>query len=400
MTTLPTEALLGISFGLLVGVVGAVVVGVVGYVGTAYLDRSVPRALAVAIALLLAAPGAIALGALEPTPAHAPRALLGSFVVILLALYGNSRGQWLGESLPRDVALPTVRERTLSTDAAGSIDGTGHVTVQTSGEIRDVDGYPPLSPPVKQALRESSWQFPADLPIPELATRLEDRVRSHHDLAVVSASVDARGRATLAAAPRTAGVAARVPDGYRAVTVSSLVPSGLAPGDDVVVHTKSDAVAGSVLGVGAATSADGAGSAPPGADRVDDADPRAPVTVSVPTEEAAALMGPTPGRVVAVPRGVPQDFEAVSLLDRADATVRKILLTAEVRDAIESEDGAVDVLAVQSSAGDATTLDPGWTIAPSDDDVAAADVGFVAGATPVLDRLARRTGAAPSEVAP
>jgi len=63
----------------------------------------------------------------------------------------------------------------------------------------------------------------------------------------VTVRIDEQARATVAAAPPTGALSKRVPVGKRAVSVSALVPTGIARGDVVRVVTPDLDIEGAVL---------------------------------------------------------------------------------------------------------------------------------------------------------
>jgi len=85
--------------------------------------------------------------------------------------------------------------------------------------------------------------------VPELETRLEDWLRTTHDLAAIDVAIDGRGRATITAAPPINDLATDVPSGWRAVSVQTLVPAGIGSGDEVLVSTATTTIRGVVLRV-------------------------------------------------------------------------------------------------------------------------------------------------------
>lgn len=402
MASLPVEALLGISFGLLVGIVPAFLVGVLAYLRASYEGVGLSRGLAVALGLALTVANAALSGVVEPVPQHAPRILLATFVAVILSLYANSQAEWLATSLPRDAEQPTVRGRTLSGEAVDAIDGTGHVSIAATGGVRDVDGYPRLPPALRTELEEGRWRLPADLPLSELETRLADRLRTEYDLARVSVSIDARGRATVAAAPPSGGVAPRTPAGHRAVSVGALVPTGLSAGDEVLLDTPDGSVSGVVLSVGAGAADDGAdvagtsvdadataagteaGLAPDG-DATDGGAGR--VTVAVPTEAAGSVLSAPAPRVLATSSGTRHDFEAFSVLERAGVAIREVLLEEDLVERVGDGSADLHVLAVEPPATSGDDRGEEWEFAPEEDALPVGGTGFVAGPDAILGNL-------------
>lgn len=345
MFELTTAILVAVAFGVLLGVGPAVAVfGLTA--GFEAVDRPVPRTTAVIVALGLAAANGYAVGLpLRPTGIADTARLLpvtaGAFVVAALGLYAHSQAETVAADLPIEAARHSRRERGLSAAALESVDAAGRVAIAAGGAVRDIDGHPPLDPGLRRMLESESWRLPADLPLSELESRLEARLRTSYDLATVSASIDERGRATIAAAPPANGVSSRVPEGWRAVTVRAVVPTGLAAGDRVVARPGADAVQGRVLSVGSRPHAGLSRSDVRATSSEPDRGRFERVTVAVPTADAEPLLGADRVRVVAVPgsddAGADPDATACSLLERADRSIRSVPI-GELRSRLASGD--------------------------------------------------------------
>ena len=400
MVALPIEVLRGISFGVLIGIVLALVIGLVGFTLNYYAGRSLPGSAVVAAVLVGAAIDGYLVGVLDTSLTQVPRVIVATLVVVMLGLYANSLGQRIATALPRDTDRTTRRQRTLSGEAADAVDGTGQVTIRSTGEVGDVDGYPSLAPGTRRAIADGAWRLPADLPLDELETRLERRLATEYDLAAVSVSLDGQGLATVSAAPSAQGVASRVPEGSRAVSVQALLPTGLTRGETVTVTTAAGTATGTVLGLEAGVPDGGDGRIDP-----DGEDPRLDgtvgglgrVTVAVPTVDAGALLDAADGRVIVEPGDTNPAFEAVSLLDRADVRVRKVALDEETRAVVAEADRAW-LLAARAADADDTDRE-GWRFRPDEEYLATADEAFVVGDRDLLERVADRPDPAAREVA-
>jgi hypothetical protein len=238
MASLPVEVLYGIYLGVLTGIVPALVAGAPGFVFKYFTSVTVPGFGVVVLGVAVAGinGGLIALN--DPTlrrNASATVVIVAIVVVLMLTFYAHAKGDEMGASFPRRVSFKSIRDRTLSTDVDELVGSRGEVRVEVTGEVEDIEGYPPVPEEVRTGIREDDWRLPADLPISELESRLAERLRTEFDLAEVSVEIDERGRATVAAAPPLSGRSKRVPSGRRAVSVQTLVPSGLARGDEVYV---------------------------------------------------------------------------------------------------------------------------------------------------------------------
>lgn len=415
MASLPVEFLFGIYLGLLTGIVPAFVSGTLGFAFKYLTGVTLPGLGVVVLAVAIAGINGGLMGLLDPAVASSPRVVTAAVVVMMLSLYAHSQGDKLGVALPKRFSLRRLRERTLSADV---LDVFGGVTVTVTGAVGDVEGYPPLPADLRAQLAASTWSFPGDLPLSELEARLAERLRTEFDLAEVSVQVDSRGRASVSAAPPMGGLSRKVPKGKRAVSVSALLPTGVARGDEVVATTADASVRATVLsarttdddpptprsptsGPGEDVATDGgtdAAVAPPtavAAPTTSGGEGR--VTLAVDRGAASALLRADRARVRVCSRGTHREFEAVSLLRRAGNRFRRVTVraggaldgttigAASVRDAY-----GVAVLAVRSSSGDSKS--PGsagesrWRFSP-DGDVAlsAGDELFVVGRPNALD---------------
>ncbi|NUB90473.1 hypothetical protein HTZ84_15635 [Haloterrigena sp. SYSU A558-1] len=372
MDTVAYESVIGVAYGLLIAVVTASLVAAVA-LGLGYVRRRrLPRAASVPIAIALAGGIGYAIGVfdVDPLSEQAVRIATALFAVGVIAAYADSLGWRLATELPRKTTLPVERGRTLSGDAIDAVDAMGQVTIRASGDVRAFDGYPPLDPDLRAALEGGAWRLPADLPLAALETRLEDRLETTFDLEAASVAVDGRGRASIAAAPPTNGVAKRVPDGWRAVSVRTLLPTGLAPGDDVLAMTEATTVAGTVLGTSvrddvvadggraapdatATPAADGDGTG--GATRSSATVARGGegrVTVAVPTTDAEALLEAERARIAVVSGETTREFDAVSLLERDGTAIRKVWWSEPILAVIDDDAVDLEVFAVRRAERD------------------------------------------------
>ncbi|MFU8866680.1 potassium transporter TrkA [Natronococcus sp.] len=402
---LPVEVLLGLYLGLLTGIVPAFVSGALGFLVRYVTGVSLPGFGVLVLALSIASVQGGLLGLVEPTIAQSPRLLVAVLVVLMLALYAHNQGDKLGAELPKRLSLTQLRQRTLSADVIEFVGTAGRVTIRPTGEIRDVEGYPPLPSSLRTTIKESSWRLPADLPLSELEVRLEERLRTEHDLADVAVSLDERARASITAAPPAGGLSRRVPDGQRAVSVAALVPTGLARGDEVTVRSDARSIAGTVLSVRTdrdderetderGTDSDRDEAEPAGED---EAEPAAVgsgttsasaggtgrVTVAVDETDVRALLEAETPRLVVGSRGTNRDFTAFTLLKRAGYAVRRLVAPVELP---ESSD--VRVLAVRSQGRGSDDRGQRWRFAPDvDRSLEPGEEAFVAGPEPAVSAL-------------
>jgi len=339
MAALPVEILLGVYLGLLTGIIPALLSGSLGFLFKYFTGVTLPGLGVVVLAVAFAGISGGLLGLIDPTVSRSPRLTAALIVVMMLSLYGHSQGDKLGATLPRRFSLRKLQRRTLSADAVDFVGGIGEVTVEPSGPITDLEGYPPLPADLRETLQSGSWRLPADLPLSELETRLADRLRTEYDLADVTVEIDARGTARIAAAPPTSSLSRRIPYGHRAVSVSALVPTGLARGDRVRVLTDEGSVEGTLISARSDPKraspavesgdpvADGGTAAPTapattGAPTTDGGEGR--VTVAVPRADSDLLLRADRGRIVVCSRGTRREYELLSLLRRAGKRIRRV----------------------------------------------------------------------------
>ncbi|ELZ13013.1 hypothetical protein C478_08838 [Natrinema thermotolerans DSM 11552] len=338
MIEITTELVVGIAFGFVVGVGPAIVVGALAVV-TDCRDRELPLPAAVGLGVFLAGCNGYFVGLLEGgvSRAQVPRFGAAALVIALLSASAASQGERIAAELPIGADRPTIRKRSLSAAAIDAVDAMGQVRIQTTGGVRDIDGYPPLSPDMRTAIEADAWRLPAGLPLSALETRLATRLRTEYDLTAVSVSIDGRGRATVAAAPPTDGVAAAVPDGWRAVSVSAPFPPGLVPGTTVEVVTRDASTTGTVLSVD--------GCARPGRETGadDSTDEDETVTVAVPAPDATPLLAADHVRIAVPATGHDPEREALARLERADYAVRHVS-GGTIASALEASKGETDDL--------------------------------------------------------
>ncbi|NUB90704.1 potassium transporter TrkA [Haloterrigena sp. SYSU A121-1] len=407
--SLPVEILLGIYLGLLTGIVPAFVAGSLGFLVRYFTGVTLPGFGVVVLALSIASVQGGLLGLIEPTIAQSPRLLVAVLVVLMLALYAHNQGDKLGAELPRRLSLTSIRQRTLSTDVVELVGTVGRVTVRPTGEIHDMEGYPPLSPDLRRSLKTDSWRLPADLPLSELESRLEERLRTDHDLADVTVTIDERARATITAAPPSGGLSKRIPDGRRAVSIATLVPTGLARGDEVSIRAGDRTVSGTVLSARTeidderATAADEPPAddetpVPDGGDAAADAVP-APkpsaasaggvgrVTVAVARRDVKALLEAETPKLVVRSRGTSREFEAFALVRRAGHAIRRLTVGSSA-DADARDAANVTVLAARRQGSETGGRRSGWVFAPGiERSLEPGDEVFVAGPEAATDEF-------------
>lgn len=389
--TLHVDVLIGVTFGVLVGLLPALVVAAATVVLARYTEYGVGTIAAVAVALPLAGANAYVLGLAsgEPTAA-APRLAVASVVAVALALYANSQGAALADRLPTDRSAATRSDRTLSAAALDDVDGSGELCLSVTGAVEDVDGYPPLGPDLRARIEADSWRLPADLPLSALESRLTARLETEYDLSTASVSVDDRGRISVAAAPPARDLAERLPEDRRAVSVDALLPAGLARGDRVAVSVDGESLAGTVVSASARAGVESdPGGAVAGSDDAETGTAAATgdggtvggagrVTISMPTADARRVLAADGGEVTVRPRETNPAFEAFSHLRRAGKEIRRVVLTDGSRDRIADAAEELEIVGVRrDESGD----DPSgkWRFGPDERDFDDGRAAFVVG---------------------
>lgn len=400
MAPLPVEVLLGIYLGVLTGILPALVAWGMGFLFKYLTGVTIPGFGVVVMALALAGVngGLLALTDESITQGTTgPVIVTAIIVVLMLSLYAHAKGDAMGAAFPKRISLQALRERTLSADVIEFVGGHGQATVTVVGEVADMEGYPPLTPEIRQGIKDGQWRFPAELSIGELETRFSERLRTEFELTDVSVSLDERARASVAAAPPLSGLSKRVPVAHRAVSVETLVPTGVARGDLVQVTTSEGMVEGTLVSARSSGSTtpkpatpestvDNSIPSPPAAATTKGGDGR--MTVAVPRSEVATLLSTERARVTVRSRGVHREYELVSLLRRAGKRFRKLTIDAEsplvgttLGGVSLREEYGVAVLAVRRASG--------WTIAPrGSNEFAAGDELAVVGSRDALLGLA------------
>ena len=334
MASLPIEVLLGLYLGLLTGIVPALVSGVLGFVFKYVTGVTIPAVGVLVLALAIAGANGGLMALYDPAIlGSGERFIVAVLVVMMLSLYAHSQGDKLGASVPKRLNLRRLTERTLNTDVVELVGGHGQVRVTVAGEVGDIEGYPALPATLRATIREGEWTFPADIPLVELETRVADRLRSEFDLADVSVRLDEDARATVSAAPPVGALSKRIPLGKRAVSVTTLLPTGLAAGDEVAVTADGRTVEGTVLSAQTRGTTDAPETATDGGTEAAAPPVTTPVTTGgegrltlvVSRADAEFLLGAsTVDRLVVESRGVRQEFELVSLLRRGGRRFRKL----------------------------------------------------------------------------
>jgi len=422
-SSLPVQALLGLYLGALTAVVPALVAWTLGFTFKYVTGVTIPGFGVLVLGVAIAGVQGGLLGLLDAQILGSPTALVSALVVMMVTLYAHAQGDRMGAEFPRRITLRTLRDRGLSADVVERVGQFGQVRVRATGDVGDVEGYPPLPDALRATVRDGEWTFPADLPLSELESRLEERLRTDHDLAAVAASIDDRGRATISAAPPVGALSRRVPTGQRAVSVEALVPTGVARGDEATVQTADEAVTGTVL----SARTDGGGASPAASAAPADADdaeesadrptpsaataPRTTggegrVTLGVRARDAPTLLAAERAAVRVHARGTQAEFELLALFRRDGKRLRQIRVgragsldgmrpAADLGRAGETALGGTDDPTPEGT--DETPIDvavlairrgESWTFAPrGETGIEAGDELYAVGSPSALDRF-------------
>lgn len=409
MASLPLEILYGLYLGVLTGVVPALIAWVLGFGFKYFTGITIPGLGVVGLGVMIAGLNGGLLALADPSltgSANQLRLTVALLVVLMGTLYAHGQGDKMGASLPKRLSLRELTKRTLSTDVIERVGGRGQVEVSVVGDVGDIEGYPPLPAATRSAIRAERWTFPADLPLVELEDRLAATLRTDYDLLEVSATIDERGRATVAAAPPTSGLSKRLAPGERAVSVEALVPTGAAAGDEVTVVADGERYDARLLGVVETDQESIHGGKEPGESTVGgpkpdggDDTPATPATVSTPTAvggaaratlaadraTATALLAADAIRLAIRSRGVRREFELVGLLRRTGKRFRRVAVDDDspLADTTLGEAALRDVHGVAVLA---IRHDRSWTIGPrGSQQIAPDDELIVVGSTANLD---------------
>lgn len=347
MVSIPvSEVLVGIYVGLLAGIFPAFVAFSIGFGFKYFTDITVPGLGVVVLGGALAGISGGLMGLVDPQLTESWTGVSAILVVLMASLWAHSQGDKLGAATPRRLTLASLGMNQLSADIVDRVDSYGQVRIRSAGEVENFEGFPPLSDELRAEIGARSWRFPGKLPVSELESRLADRLERDHDLSVVEVEITDGGEARIRAAPSAGGLSRRIEPGRRAVTVQTLLPTGLARGDEVTLVLPDGEVRGPV--VSARTTAPPATETEPEPEEVrpaespDEAEapaptPRAPtatgghgeVTVSLPKEAARGVLQAEFAPMRVHSSGDQPEFEAVGLLKDDGNRFRKVVLGAE-----------------------------------------------------------------------
>ncbi|WP_331233945.1 potassium transporter TrkA [Natronorarus salvus] len=234
--SLAVQILVGVYVGVLTGVLPALVSWALGFSFRYVTGVTIPGLAVVAVGAALAGVSGGLLGLLDPEIAETPVAVTAVLIVLMASLWAHDQGDKTAQQVPRRLTLATIRDRTLPTELVERVGGFGEVSIEVETIGEHTEGA--LSEERREAIVGERFRFPADLTVGEIEGRLADRLAALHDLADVSVTIDGHGRASVLAAPAGARLSRRLGEGQRAVSVRTLVPPGLARGDEVRVGSE------------------------------------------------------------------------------------------------------------------------------------------------------------------
>lgn len=338
-----SELVVGIYLGLLAGIFPAFIAFSIGFGFKYFTNVTVPGLGVVVLGGALAGVSGGLMGLIDQDLAESWTGVTAVLIILMAALWAHSVGDKLAAETPRRLTLRRLREAKLSADLAERVDSYGQIRIRPLGTVQDIEGYPQLPDDLRLQLTNGSWKFPANLSLAELEDRLEERLIADHELAEVVVTIDKKGRAEIAAAPSTAGLSRRVPAGKRAVTIKTLLPTGVARGDQVTLRLPDGAVTGPV--VSARTAGVEAPKEPeskPDAEEDVDANgdevppPKAPtttggegqITIALSLTDARRVIKESFAPMIVHSRGKQREYEVIGVLKSKGNRFRKLTLGA------------------------------------------------------------------------
>ena len=334
MNGLFSELLLGIYLGLLAALFPALIAFSLGFTFKYVTDVSVPGLGVVVLGGALAGISGGLMGLIDPEIADNWAGITAIGVILMACLWAHSVGDKLAVATPRKLTLKTIRAHRLSTDVLDRVDALGRFRVTVDGEVEDLEGYPPLPESLREEIRTDTWKLSADLSLPELEATLTEKLLEGYDLAEAAVRIDSKGNATIAAAPSIGGLSRRVPQGARAVSIDTLIPTGIARSDRVTIRLPEGDVGGPVV----SARTHGVNEEPePEVEKSEDEDStartprRAPtttggdgqVTIACSNEDAKPLLSHSTAPTVVEARGSRPEYEAIGILRRGGNRFQK-----------------------------------------------------------------------------
>lgn len=331
--TVAVQVLFGLYLGVLTGIIPALVAWTMGFVFKYTTGFTVPGLGVVVLAAALAGVSGGLMGLLDPAVSSTWTGVTALLIVLMMALWAHGHGDKMGADFPKRITLRSIRERTLSSDVVDRVGRFGQVRIRVTGPIGDMEDYPPVPAHLRRRLQAETWTVPADLSIDAMEEKVTEHLLADYDLADVSVTIDERGNATVAAAPAPGGLSRRLSAGRRAVSLDTLVPSGVDAGDEVVIRHTDGVIEGTVVsveGVDHEPDEDDESEQEPSVEPAEGpatagaAGGEGRLTVAVTLREARTLLASEQVGVAVRSRGKRREYELLSLLKRSGNAFRKI----------------------------------------------------------------------------
>lgn len=334
---------LGIYLGILAGIFPAVVAFTLGFIFKYLTGVSIPGLGVVVLAGALAGISGGLLGLLDEEVAQSSAGMAAFLVVLMLSLWAHSQGDKLGEAVPRHLSFSQLHRTGFSADFLERVDSYGQVRIKPVGTVEDIEGFPALPDETREAIRDTTWKFPVTLTAPELEAKLAEKLMTEHDLSEVAVSINTDGLAEISAAPERASLSRRVPPGKRAVSIKTLLPTGLAVGDRVTLSLSEGTATGEVVSARTEQKDDQppplAAPAPEtdGGTSVLERTPHAPttdggvgsVTVALQGEQARRVVRERFAKLTVQSRGKGREYETLDVLQREDNQLQLVTVKSE-----------------------------------------------------------------------
>lgn len=334
------DVLLGIYLGLLAAIFPAFIAFSIGFIFKYFTTVTIPALGVVALGGTLAGVSGGLMGLMDPTLSESWTGITAVLVILMACLWAHSQGDTLADATPRKLTLKSIPGTKLSTDLAERVDSYGQVRIRPIGEIDDIEGYPQLPEDLREQLGTSSWKFPVDLSLSELESRLEERLATDYELAEVNVTIDKKGGAQIAGAPTAAGLSRRVPLGKRAVTIQTVLPSGIARGDSVTLRLSDGDVTGPLVSA-RTTGIETKREQPQSNDTDDEAGVKQGipkmtttggegfVTIAVPPAEGKRIIRNDFAPMVVNSRGKQREYETIAVLRQHGNRFRKLVVNEQ-----------------------------------------------------------------------
>ena len=331
--TIAGEVLLGLYLGVLTGIIPALVAWTLGFTFKYFTGFTVPGLGVVVLAAALAGVSGGLMGLIDPAVANTWVGITALLVVLMMSLWAHGNGDKMGAEFPKRLTLKSLRDRTLEADVIEWVGSFGHVEIRPTGPIGIVEGYPPLPRATADSIKRDSWTFPSELSIGELESKLTERLLSDYDLVTANVAIDERGRASIAAAPAPGGLSRRLDPGNRAVSIDTVLPTGLAVNDIVRIEAPDGPITGTVISAKFERDRNGNSDTDQpldGSEPTPSTVPTAPggpgrLTLAVGIREARQLLSMDGiNRVFVTARGKRREFELVSVLKQSGNRIQKV----------------------------------------------------------------------------